>query len=323
MSKSTGLFVLSLDFELHWGVWDVASIEKYGNNILGVQQAIPQMLAAFEKYKVKATFATVGFLFAENKAQLLTYLPQTKPTYAHANFNVYKTEIQSIGNNEGDDPYHFGYSLLQQIKNAGHEIGTHTFSHYYGLEDGQTAAQFDADLKAAITIAKKESIAIKSIVFPRNQINPEYLDILKANGITHYRGNPTGWVYKPRKHFSENIIIRFCRLLDAYTPLFGYNVFELPVVSEGITNVPGSRFLKPYNPKLHLLEKLKLSRIINEMTYAAKNGKMYHLWWHPHNFGANLEENMEGLHIILAHYKKLEEDCGFRNEEMGVYNKYF
>lgn len=317
---TTGLFVISLDFELHWGVWDVTTIAKYGANIVGVKQAIPAMLSAFEQYGVKASFATVGFLFAQNKANLLQNIPSVRPTYSNHNFDVYKYEIPTIGENEITDPYHFGYTLLQQIKNDGHEVGTHTFSHYYCLEDGQTEAQFDADLIAAVAIAKKEGIILKSIVFPRNQINPKYLPILKANGITHYRGNPTGWIYKPRKHFSEPILVRLCRLLDAYTALFGYNVFELPTAVDGLTNVPGSRFLKPYSPRLSALEKLKINRIKNEMTQAAKNGKLYHLWWHPHNFGANLEDNIKGLKVILEHFKNLQIKYKFDNKIMQDLN---
>ena len=202
--NSTGIFVISLDFELMWGVWDVYSKEQYGKNILGVKKAIPAMLAAFEQYNVKATFATVGFLFAQNKNELIKYLPEIKPTYSNKKFDVYTNEISKVGNDEQDDPYHFGYSLLQQIKTQGHEIGTHTFCHYYCLEQGQSAAAFDADIKAAIKIATDNDVTLNSIVFPRNQINEKYLAVLKANNIKTYRGNPQNWIYKPRNSENEN-----------------------------------------------------------------------------------------------------------------------
>ena len=51
--------------------------------------------------------------------------------------------IARIGPNERQDPYHFGLSLVRRIKDCPHqEIGTHTFSHYYCLEDGQTPEHF-------------------------------------------------------------------------------------------------------------------------------------------------------------------------------------
>lgn len=40
ITSKPGLFVISLDFELYWGVWGVATMQQYGNNILVVQQAI-------------------------------------------------------------------------------------------------------------------------------------------------------------------------------------------------------------------------------------------------------------------------------------------
>jgi peptidoglycan/xylan/chitin deacetylase (PgdA/CDA1 family) len=308
-----GVFVISLDFELFWGMWDVSTIENYGANVLGVKQAIPAMLNLFEKYNIEVTFATVGFLFAKNYTELSNSFPDLKPNYTKPNYNVYKNGLLKVGNDETDDAYHFGYSLLQQIKKGKHEIGTHTFSHYYCLEDGQSIDEFDADIKAAVNIAKEKDISINSIVFPRNQINENYLSALKNNGINCFRGNPTSWIYKPRKHSAENIFIRLCRLIDAYLPIFGYNTFVIEKEKGLPINVPGSRFLKPYNIKLKWLEKWKIKRILNEMTVAAKRKELYHLWWHPHNFGLNTAENIAGLEIILAHYKTLEKKYGFKN----------
>lgn len=58
-----GKFVISLDFELMWGVRDKKSKELYGEQILGVHQVIPKLLEIFTIYGVEATFSTVGFLF--------------------------------------------------------------------------------------------------------------------------------------------------------------------------------------------------------------------------------------------------------------------
>ena len=60
--NNTGAFVISLDYELFWGVWAVATQETYGANITGVKEVIPALLNAFKTYDIKATFAIVGFL---------------------------------------------------------------------------------------------------------------------------------------------------------------------------------------------------------------------------------------------------------------------
>ncbi len=313
INNDKGKFIISLDFELFWGVWDVTSKEKYGDNILGVKHVIPGLIDLFAHYDFKATFATVGFLFAKNKEELLYSLPENKPAYSNDKYNVYTREIPGTGNDETDDPYHFGYSLLQQLKQTPHEISTHTFSHYYCLEEGQCAKEFEADIIAAKKIATANNIIISSIVFPRNQVNEEYLGLLKDNGIQAYRGNPTSWIYKPRKFAAEVPFIRLCRLMDSYLPISGYNTHVIKKEDDLPVNIPASRFLKPYNKNLAWLEKLKLQRIKNEMTRAAKKNEAYHLWWHPHNFGINTPENMANLTCILKHYLALQKKYGFTN----------
>ncbi|WP_462252916.1 polysaccharide deacetylase family protein [Ferruginibacter sp.] len=313
ITTTKGIFVISLDFELLWGVWDVTTKEKYGNNILGVKQVIPDLLNLFARYNFKATFATVGFLFAKNQAELLKYIPDCKPGYRNNDYNVYSKEVPLTGNDETDDPYHYGFSLLELIKNTTHEICTHTFCHYYCLEEGQNAEEFDADIKAAKKIAAANDITINSIVFPRNQVNEDYLSLLKDNGINIYRGNPTSWIYKPRTFTAEILFIRLCRLLDTYLPVSGYNTHVIEKKEGMPVNIPASRFLKPYNKNLAWLEKVKLKRILNEMTKAAKQNEVYHLWWHPHNFGINITENMANLTVILNHYKTLQSKYGFTN----------
>jgi peptidoglycan/xylan/chitin deacetylase (PgdA/CDA1 family) len=313
VNNNKGVFVISLDYELLWGVWDVKDVEKYGNNIIGVKAVIPRLLELFSRHDLKVTFATVGILFAKNKNELLPYLPENRPQYLDPAYNVYQQEFGSLGFDETDDPFHFGHTLFELIKQSPHEMATHTFSHYFCLESGQTAAAFDADLKAANKIASAQGINMTSIVFPRNQVNPDYFSVLLNNGITVYRGNPVSWIYKPRKFSAEVPLVRLCRLLDTYFPVSGYNTHIINR-DEGLpVNIPASRFLKPYNKYLAWLEKWKLKRIMNEMTHAAENNELYHLWWHPHNFGINIEKNIQNLAVLLNHYQYLKNKYGFSN----------
>ena len=46
-----GKFVISLDFELMWGVRDVKTIANYGNNVAGVHQVIPGLLKMFSEFE--------------------------------------------------------------------------------------------------------------------------------------------------------------------------------------------------------------------------------------------------------------------------------
>ena len=65
--------IVSLDFELFWGMQDGWKLSEYEANILGGRKAIPQMLALFEKHGIHATWATVGFLFGTNEKELSSF----------------------------------------------------------------------------------------------------------------------------------------------------------------------------------------------------------------------------------------------------------
>ena len=61
-------------------------------------------------------------------------------------------------------------------------------------------------------------------------------------------------------------------------------------------------FLRPYNNILFFLEALKIVRIKKAMLHAAKHNKTFHLWWHPHNFGVNQQNNLNNLVLILNYF---------------------
>ena len=43
------------------------------------------------------------------------------------------------------------------------------------------------------------------------------------------------------------------------------------------------------------------------MNEAARRGELFHLWFHPHNFGINLEKNIQMLSAVLVHFDKLRQ----------------
>ena len=317
INQKKGHFIISLDFEKLWGVRDKRTINDYGNVIKNVSTIIERTLELFEKFHVKATFSIVGLLFAESKDEILEHCPAIKPSYDDMNLSPYNGHFELV-KPKSIDPYHYAPDSILLIKSYNQDIGTHTFSHYYCMEKGQTKEQFRADIISALNIAKKYNIEQSSIVFPRNNVNIEYLNILNELGIKFYRGNLDHWSYKILKQHNLKLKAqRLYRFLDSYINLSGHNTHYL---NQSITcipmNVPASRFLRPYSTKLSFLEFLKLKRIKASMSEAAKSGKMYHLWWHPHNFGTNLEDNFKTLEKILEHYKMLSEKFGFESSSM-------
>ncbi len=313
--RPAGALVVSLDFELHWGVHDALPIDTYRENLLGVRDAVPALLALFAEHGVHATWAVVGMLFFRDRRELLAGLPSRRPAYADQRLSAYSI-LDQVGLDERNDPLHFAPSLIERIAAApGQEIGTHTFSHYYCLEDGQTAADFGADLDAAIAVAgARLGRRPRSIVFPRNQIAPQHLAVCAQEGFVAYRGNPDHWGYRARAGRRERLVRRAFRLADAYLPLTrtrGAGGRAAPPV-----DVSGSRYLRPHAPALRHLEPLRLRRIARELRRAARRGETYHLWWHPHDFGHALAANLRFLAAVLAVFDDCRDRWGMQSLTM-------
>jgi peptidoglycan/xylan/chitin deacetylase (PgdA/CDA1 family) len=312
--QNPGGFVISLDFELHWGVRDHRTVDDYRENLLGVRQAIPATLHLFERYGIRATWATVGFLFFENRDALKAAHPAALPHYLDIKLDPYAA-FSELGRNEDEDPFHFAPSLIRKIlAYDGQEIGTHTFSHFYVSAPGPTLESFRADLKSAKLVAAEYGINLKSIVFPRNQISRPHIGICAEEGLIAYRSTEA----EPWIETGNGILGRAKRFSDSYLELSG-NGCAAPHLDKQypIVRISQSRFLRPWNKTLKGLESLRLKRILTSMDAAAKNNKTFHLWWHPHNFGVHLEENMAILTRIAEHYVYLKRETGWPSLTMS------
>lgn len=311
MREST--LIVSLDFELFWGMQDGWELSEYEENILGGRAAIPQMLELFRRHGIHATWATVGYLFGRNEGELRRYFPTELPGYDDPKLSGYRC-FGSIGTDEESAPCYYGRSLVDLIAAAeGQELGSHTFSHYYCREPGQTLVQFRADLDAARAIAADQGFDLTSIILPRNQCEPEYTPVMREAGFTAYRDEENDWIHE-KIHFKP--LLRILRLADVYLPLTGHGCYT-PTVEDGIVNLVGSRMYKPFFKPLGFLEGLKLRRIKKQMLHAAKNGLTFHLWWHPHNVGVRTELHMKQLEEIFSYYDELKEKYGMRSLNMG------
>jgi peptidoglycan/xylan/chitin deacetylase (PgdA/CDA1 family) len=298
-----GVLVMSLDFELYWGVRDIRELSACREKLTAARSAIPRLLDLFVKYGIHATWATVGFLFCASRDEVLQTIPSRKPQYARVGMSPY-AEIERLGSGEQNDPWHYARSLIHVISSAPHqELGTHTFSHFYCLEDGSDIDSFRADLQAAVMAAERLNLKVESLVFPRNQVNPGYLDACAQMGIQTYRGNNHGWMYAPRKRERESLFRRAIRLMDCYVNLSGHNTYNLfEMASEKPMNVPSSRYLRMPSSLLAPLEPFRLERIRSEMAYAARYGRMYHLWLHPEDLGTDVDKNLHFLRKTLDHF---------------------
>ncbi|MFN4005972.1 MAG: polysaccharide deacetylase family protein [Chitinophagaceae bacterium] len=324
-----GIFTISLDFELHWGVFDKRSREQRITNYKNTVKLVPQMLALFEQYGVQVTWATVGSLYCANKQAWEAVSPSKdlQPAshlrkysayhYVHEHNITLETSIA-----------HFAPDIVQQIPQyEGQELGTHTFAHYYCVEPGQTVAQFDADLKAHI--AASDALGMPrptSLVFPRNQYNEAYLQCCIQNGITAIRSNPNVWYWSGVSDANTSLLRKLVRTGDVYFPVGKQSWYSLDSLTAnakaaGIVSIPASRLLRQYDAKRTWINGIRLKRLLHEMHAAAKANACYHLWWHPENFGDHPEACMQELQLIVQHYQQLQRSYGMQSWNMQAIAK--
>lgn len=304
-----GYFVISLDFELIYGMLDVLSEEdNYYTNLIGTRNAILGILDLFKEYSVAATWAAVGMLFHSNESELKASIPSRIPKYTDQNLSVYKHISDNV---ERESELFFASDLIALIaKYPKQEIATHTYSHYYCTEPGQTIEEFDADIQQAVKVMKEKGYdSPYSIVFPRNMWNDKYLSVIEKHGIRAYRGESKVWYDKMKEGYLKKAI----RMTDAYINIGGNECCEL--TRGRIVNIPASRFLYHYG-KIPHCDWLKIHRIKNQMKYAAIHKKVFHLWWHPHNFGTNTENNLRSLRSILNYYSQLQVEYNMASANM-------
>ena len=320
--SSHGIFSISLDFELNWGCFESKVLDDSGKlYFTNTRDSIPKVLSLFSDYKIEATWVAVGMLYNNSTEEWHSNIPSQIPTYQHSARSSYEWFNKQSLDAEVEKCL-FAPSLIKLIQSTpGMEIGTHTYSHYYCKEGGQTIDQFKADLQKAIEIANAQNIEISSLVFPRNQFNENYLTVCAELGINAVRSNPSPWFWDANK--PESLFKKIFRTGDAWLPLNTKSVVDIKSIDANATVMllPASRLYKPWT-KYEWLNKLKMKRIINEMTSAAKNHAYYHLWWHPHNFGYHPAECLQELTIILKHYQQLNKKFGFTSLNMSNTQQY-
>lgn len=302
-----GKFILSLDFELFWGLagWPTNALLNYKPRIEGAVNALYLILSKFKEYDMKCTVGYVGAINFNCIEDFLRNSPSLKPTYSNHLLSSYGLLCSLAKDGIIDNKLLFRPDVIHDLMgNERVELSSHTFSHYYALEQGQNIGQFDSDLRSAISDATQQNISMKTIIFPRNQIPQQYYDSCVRNGFTHIRGNEESFLYKSETTPLFYDYRRLLRFMDSYINLTGHHTYKSPVRGK-LIDVKASRFLRPYSPSFPFLEKLKIKRIKQDLVYAAKNNEVYHLWWHPHNFGIHTDTSIMQLNEICSCFDKL------------------
>jgi len=318
-----GVFCISLDFEKYWGVRDVVKPGQIENRFLKIEQVVVDTLRIFQTHGVHASWATVGLLNHPSLEALMAS-DQRMIHYSNSAYSPFPFDRQVLSTIPW--PILNGQREINEIVNTpGQELASHTYSHFYTMEKGQTSEDFSWDVTQMDQLAGKIGRHFSSIVFPRNQVNQEYLQILQKSGYKAFRGNQLNSDWENSTFGQEGVNRKIRRVADAYFEVSQTKSFSLATLpsSHGLVNIPASRFLRPCK-HTNWLEKRKINRIKIELRKAAQNGTIYHLWWHPHNLTHQPEQAIEQIAELCAYAVSLKREFGleFMNmSEIATYVK--
>lgn len=306
-------FVLSLDFELLWGVVDSDRYALYRSWVQQVPFIVDNLLYLFDRFNIRATWATVGLMMCESKEEMLLRLPKQNPGFKDPKLDVRRYINEFVGDTQ-DDTCHYGMSLIRRIINCtGQEIGSHSFSHFNCLEPmlGDPKCSFEADLDAMRDISHDRGIDLNSFVFCRNQYNDDFVDCLANFGYKIYRSSI--WDRSSKIHLGH----RLYRRMSSYLPINIDSELDIRVEknSNQILNHRESFFFVVHSNRT--LQKIHNYTLLRKLNAALVNGRDFHLWFHPWNLGKDVNNGIESLTEIFAEIADLSSRYSVKSVNMG------
>lgn len=286
-SGSLPRVVISLDFELRWGMHDPlgSRLDSDRRRLENVRQAVPALLKLFSTRRLRVTWAAVGALACSDWSEYSARAPRP-PKYHRPSVAVdpYDADLDPDGH------LHFAADLLRAVHaTPGQELGTHTFSHILMREPGVTADDVTADLHAASCLWQERfGTPPVSLAFPRNQV--AFLGEVRSCGIRMWRGTEPGWYHDRNESSTNRPAPRALRLLDAVNPLVRH-----ATPTEG-DMTRASLFLRTNLPAG--LWALHCARIRHELG-ALRHRQVFHLWWHPDNLGVDTRTRLARVERVV------------------------
>ena len=295
-----GAFVVSLDFELAWGTRGRPSADRVGRYLDGARPAIDRMLQLFQQYQVSATWVMVGGLLLGGSGR-------------HPLLSDFRYDDIPIGDYKSQ-PNWYAEDIVEKIRDCGvpQEIGCHTLTHMYVNESDESRQQLDWEVKEFVNLFEQLGFPKPvSFIFPKHYMH--HFDVIARHGFKCYRGPESGWFERlPTAPVRGAMRLLNSRLRRA--PVVG-----LPSPSpEGLVEIPSSHFYAPFQSVGRYVSlNDRVAQAIAGLNAAAKQNKIYHLWTHPFNMGADTESLLGGLESILQHFQTLRDSGRIECRTMG------
>lgn len=289
--ESSGAFVVSLDTELVWGMFDTGAVapERYA----GTRNIIRSLLDLFDEHRIPATWALVTHLLTDCRTSESDGQSHSDSCEQYSRNTALPCQ-QPLTSELWHEP-----RILNWIEDAeaDHDVGSHTHTHLVFNEATREGAR--SDIEQSVATASCHGIDMASFVYPRNAI--AHRDILSDVGFEVYRGIDSRWYERSQMPAP---VVKGARFADEATQWTPPTV--LPRTESGLVEVPGSQIFRPvhagwqYTPK-----ESQRSRAIAGLDRAARTGQIFHLWFHPFNFARDPERLLTEFEAVLAHAESL------------------
>ena len=298
---STGVFSVSLDFELIWGTIDKTNWRAMRDICLVERQEIVgRLLELFHQYSVSATWCTVGHLFLQScSAKAGEKHPEILDQACIHGGGRFDRDPCS---NEQSEPSFYGRQLIRQILDCPtpQEIGCHSFSHTIFSDCTRQSA--DTELAECVKAAEEFGLRLSSFAFPRNRVG--HLDVLAHHGIEVFRGPDRTWHESAARRRWYHRLGHLADIALAVTP-----PTVLPEWNpNGLWDIPGSMLYTPsHGPRRFIPVWLRVLRARKGLIAAARDRQIFHLWFHPTDLVVRRDAMMDGLARILDTASELRE----------------
>lgn len=298
-----GVFTLSFDFELVWGSRDLYADPAPLMAMARVtrDRVFDALLTLLDRHRIVATWATVGHLFLDRTERVGGRLHPDVVPPKHA----WRPEPWFDGVPEGTESQHpefYGRSLVLKLRDAGQEIGSHSFSHPIFGDAGCSRESADSDLAQCVLEAAVLGIPLRSFVFPRNM--PGHIDLLARHGFTCWRSTEPVWYRDPRV---PGPVSRIAHLWDVARA--GRPPTVMPHKDEhGMWVIPSSSSLLPVDgPRRFLPISRRVKRAVRGIDQAVVDRRISHLYTHPINLASDPEGMLGAMDTILGHAARLRD----------------
>jgi len=304
-----GIFSLSIDVELAWG-----SIHRKSINLntlreisINVRNVMDNLFALLENYEVPVTWNILGHLVLDHCSREnpneLPHCDMPRANYSWLNGDWYRYD-PCTGITE--DPAWYGKDIVDKIiyytrtSKVGHEIGCHSFSHQQFGDLGCTQKLARAEITKCIELLKTECNTVpKTFAFPRDYVG--HLNTLKEHGFTSFRDVPPKLypclrLERTVSNYLKTQLSLALQLLSYYV-LFPPHVVTSREILPGLWGIPGCL---AYGNKSLVPLRLVTFKAIQGIDRAIRNGKIFSIYTHLRDFGANKRMLME-LEKVLSY----------------------